>query len=67
MHFIEKFDRENIDGQHLRPSLLAILLETVERENFDRLLHDFIYCLVIDSIYVTRFDNTQLPRTIINI
>ena len=36
----EKFDRENIDGQHLRPPVLAILLETstIERENFDRLL-----------------------------
>ena len=32
MHFIEKFDRENIDGQHLRPPVLAILLETIERE-----------------------------------
>ena len=34
MHFIEKFDRENIDGQHLRPPVLAILLETIEREKF---------------------------------
>ena len=32
------FDEENIDGQHLRPPVLAILLETIERENFDRLL-----------------------------
>ena len=32
------FDRENINGQHLRPPVLAILLETVERENFDGLL-----------------------------
>ena len=38
MHFIEKFYRENIDGQHLRPPVLAILLETIERENFDGLL-----------------------------
>ena len=30
-----KFDRGNIDGQHLRPPVLAILLETIERENFD--------------------------------
>ena len=35
MHFIEKFGGENIDGQHLRPPVLAILLETIERENFD--------------------------------
>ena len=34
MHFIEKFDGENIDGQHLRPPVLAILLETIEREKF---------------------------------
>ena len=27
------FDGENIDGQHLRPPVLAILLETIEREN----------------------------------
>ena len=26
---------ENIDGQHLRPPVLAILLEIIERENFD--------------------------------
>ena len=38
MHFIEKFDGENINGQHLRPPVLAILLETIERENFDGLL-----------------------------
>ena len=31
------FDGENIDGQHLRPPVLAILLETIERENFDGL------------------------------
>ena len=36
MYFIEKFDRENIDGQHLRPPVLAILLGTIERENFER-------------------------------
>ena len=38
MHFIEKFDRENIDRQHLRPPILAILLETIEKEDFDGLL-----------------------------
>ena len=38
MHFIEKIDRKNIDGQHLRPPVLAILLETIERENYDELL-----------------------------
>ena len=27
---------EYIDGQHVRPPVLAILLETIERENFDR-------------------------------
>ena len=32
------FDRENIDGQHPRPPVLAVLLETIERENFDVLL-----------------------------
>ena len=32
------FGMENIDGQHLRPPVLAILLETIERENFDGLL-----------------------------
>ena len=31
-----KFDGENIDSQHLRPPVLAILLETNERENFNR-------------------------------
>ena len=31
------FDGENIDGQHLRPPVLAILLETIERENFNGL------------------------------
>ena len=30
MHFIKKYDRENIDRQNLRPPILAILLE---REN----------------------------------
>ena len=29
---------EIIDRQHLRPPVLAILLETIERENFDGLL-----------------------------
>ena len=29
---------KNIDGQHLRPPVLAMLLETIERENFDGLL-----------------------------
>ena len=38
MHFIEKFDGENIDGQHLRPPVLTILLDIIERENFDILL-----------------------------
>ena len=32
MHFIEKLDGETIDGQHLRTPVLAILLETIERE-----------------------------------
>ena len=31
----KKFDRENIDRQHLRPPVLAIILETNERENFN--------------------------------
>ena len=39
---LEKFDGQNIDGhiymEHLRPPVLAILLETIERENFDGLL-----------------------------
>ena len=35
IYFIEKSDRENIDGQHLRPPVLAIPLETIEREKFD--------------------------------
>ena len=38
MFFVEKFDGENIDGQHPRPSVLVILLETIEKENFDGLL-----------------------------
>ena len=38
MHFIEKFDGENIDGQHLRPPVIAVLLEIIERENFGGLL-----------------------------
>ena len=32
MHFTEKSDRENIDGQHPRPPVLAILLEIIERD-----------------------------------
>ena len=32
MHFVEKFDGENIDRQYPRPPVLAILLETIERE-----------------------------------
>ena len=32
MHFIEELDEENIDRQHLRPPVLAILLEIIERE-----------------------------------
>ena len=35
MHFIEELDEENIDRQHLRPPVLAILLETIEREIFN--------------------------------
>ena len=35
-------DRENINGQHLRPPVLAILLETIERENVDGLLHSLV-------------------------
>ena len=31
----KKFDRENIDSQHLRPPVLVIQLETIERENFN--------------------------------
>ena len=31
-------DEENIDGQHPRPPVLVILLETIERESFDTLL-----------------------------
>ena len=27
-YFIEKFDRENIDGQHLRPPVLSIVAVT---------------------------------------
>ena len=34
---------ENIDGQHPRPPVLAILLEIIEREKFDRLL---AYCQI---------------------
>ena len=34
----EKFDGENINRQHLRPPVLALLLETIEREIFDGLL-----------------------------
>ena len=32
------FDKENIDAQHPRPPVLAMLLETIERETFDGLL-----------------------------
>ena len=38
MHFIEKFDGENIDRHHPRPPVLVILLETIERENLDALI-----------------------------
>ena len=38
MDFIEKFDGENVDVQHPRPPVLPILLEIIERENFDALL-----------------------------
>ena len=31
-HFIDKFNVVNIDRQHLRPPVLAILLKTIERE-----------------------------------
>ena len=46
MHFGEKFDEENIDRQHLRPPVLATLLETIERENLNRLLslHQVCQC-----------------------
>ena len=37
MHILmEKFDVENINRQHLRPPVLAILLETIERETIER-------------------------------
>ena len=35
MYVAQFFDEENIDGQYPRPPVLAILLETVEREVFD--------------------------------
>ena len=42
MHFIDKFDGENIDGQHLRPPVLAILLETIEGKNLmDCQIHQY--------------------------
>ena len=34
MHFIEKFDEEDFDRQHLNSPVLAILLDTIEREIF---------------------------------
>ena len=37
-HAIHVLIGQNIDGQHLRPPVLAILLETVKRENFDGLI-----------------------------
>ena len=33
-----EISRGNIDRQHLRPPVLAILLETIERENFSSLV-----------------------------
>ena len=35
---MKQFDGDNIDGQHPRPPVLAVLLENIERENFDALL-----------------------------
>ena len=38
---------KNIDGQHPRPPVLAILLETIERENFDASL---AYCQICQYV-----------------
>ena len=47
------FDGENIDGQHLGPPVLAMLLETTERENFDGLLYSNIsHCTIWCTWYV---------------
>ena len=52
------FDRGNIDGQHLRPPVLAILLETIERENFDRLFNTALYAeLGVTSFFVNKLRN----------
>ena len=40
---IEKFNGENIDRQHLRPPVLATLLETIERESFSLASNLLIY------------------------
>ena len=51
MHFIEKFDRENIDGQHLRPPVLAIPLETIEKKlsaksvNLSKIFYGYNACI----------------------
>ena len=37
-HIAQLFDEENIDGQHPRLPVLAILLEIIERKFFDALL-----------------------------
>ena len=42
-------DGGNIDRQHLRPPVLAILLEIIERENFDGLLRSLAPNLSIFS------------------
>ena len=49
---------ENIDGQHPRPPVLAVLLEIIERENFDALLaqcqiHQYFPFkkIVLNSVY----------------
>ena len=47
MHFIEKFDGENINGQHLRPPVLAILLE-IERNFFDLVVFCWVSIKSVD-------------------
>ena len=50
MHFIEKFNGKIlIDSILLRPPVLAILLETIERENFDGLATSLVSNLLIYS------------------
>ena len=57
MDFIKKFDGENIDGQHLRPPVLAILPVLDKDRKISGLLFSFYTLIVysIDNICMSKF------------